>query len=107
MLNFVQPGNVLQHVASGAKTSGSVVVIGTKIGVCIAAIANGESGAILVKGVVTLPCVTAGAIAQGAAVYWDVADTQINTSSTGNTLAGYAAKAKVSGDTTIEVQLNG
>jgi predicted RecA/RadA family phage recombinase len=107
MKNYVQPGRVLDHVAAADIDSGDVVVMGQRIGVAMTDIANGKTGAVAVEGLATLPVVTAGAIAQGALVYWDVADGEINASSGGNIPAGYAAKAKVSGDTTIVVQLNG
>jgi predicted RecA/RadA family phage recombinase len=106
MKNYIQPGDVLNHVAASAIDSGDVVVMGQRIGIAMADIAQNATGAVAVSGVFELPVVTAGAIAQGALVYWDVADGEINASSGGNIPAGYAAKAKVSGNTTILVNLN-
>ena len=106
MKNYIQPGDVINHVAAADIDSGDVVVMGQRIGIAMADIADTTTGAVAVKGVFELDVVTAGAIAQGALVYWDVADAEINASASGNIPAGYAAKAKVSGNTTILVNIN-
>lgn len=106
MKNFIQPGDVLDHTPAGAVASGAVVVIGARIGVALANIAAGEPGALRVKGVVELAKLGTDVVAQGALLYWDDANDRLTTTASGNTLAGYAAKAAGNGATTVWLHLN-
>lgn len=104
---FVQPGRVLDYANGGtARASGAVVVVGTLVGVCLSAIAANTTGSVQVCGVFTLPKLSTDTPAQGALVYWDTANSRITTTSSGNTLAGVAAVAAGSGETTVNVLLN-
>jgi predicted RecA/RadA family phage recombinase len=105
MKNFIQPGDVLDYTATADVASGAVVVMGARIGIAVADIATGETGAVRVKGVVELPKVTT-AIAQGTPIYWDSVNNRLTATATDNTLAGYAAAAAGSGTTTIALHLN-
>lgn len=105
MKNFLQPGDVLDYTAPADVASGAVVVMGARIGVVVADIANGQVGAVRVKGVVELPKVTT-AVAQGAELYWDATNSRLTATATNNTLAGYAAAAAGSGTTTVALHLN-
>lgn len=105
MKNFIQPGDVLDYTATADVASGAVVVMGARIGVVVADIANGQAGAVRVKGVVELPKVTT-AVAQGAELYWDATNSRLTATATSNTLAGYAAAAAGSGTTTVPLHLN-
>ena len=105
---FVQPGKVLDYANGGtAQASGAVVIAGTLVGVCLAAIAANATGSVQIAGVFTLPKLSTDTPAQGALVYWDATNGRITTTSAGNTLAGKAFVASASGETTVAVLLNG
>lgn len=104
---FVQPGEVIDHVASGAKTSGQPVLIGTKLGVCVADIANGATGPVAVSGVYTVTKLTTDVVAQGVALYWDNGNSRLTTTVGANVYAGYAFAAAGNGATSVNIKLNG
>ncbi|MBJ2155269.1 DUF2190 family protein [Variovorax sp. IB41] len=106
MKNFVQEGNVLDYTSAGAVASGAVVVFGVRVGIVIADIPAGGTGAIRVKGVAELAKLSTDTPAQGALLYWDAANTRLTTTASGNVLAGYAAKAAGNGVTTVWLHLN-
>ncbi len=103
---YVQPGEVIDYTAGANKTAGQPVLIGTKLGVCIADIANGSTGPVAVTGVYTVAKLNTDVVAQGAALYWDSANSRLTTTSAGNTLAGYAFTAAGNGATTVNIKLN-
>ena len=103
---FVQPGEVIDHVASGAKTSGQPVLIGTKLGVCVADIANGATGPVAVSGVYTITKLTTDVVAQGAALYWDNGNSRLTTTVGSNVYAGYAFASAGNGVTSVNIKLN-
>ncbi|MGE3596644.1 MAG: DUF2190 family protein [Dehalococcoidia bacterium] len=70
--NFVQPGDVIQYTAGADITSGSVVKIGALLGVALTDIANGATGSVAIRGVFTVPKVSAAVILQGERLVWDV-----------------------------------
>lgn len=106
MKNFVQIGDVLDYTPGAPVASGAVVVIGVRIGIAVAAIAAGETGALRVKGVVELAKLGTDVVAQGALLYWDADDFRLTTTASGNTLAGYAAKPAGNGVATAWLHLN-
>ena len=103
---YKQPGDVIDYTAGATIASGDVLVIGTKVGVALTAIANGSVGSIQVVGVFTLAKKSGDTVAQGAALYWDATNKYLTTTSTGNTLAGYAFNAAGSSATVADVKLN-
>lgn len=106
MKNFIQVGDVLDHTPVAAVASGAVVVIGVRVGIAVANIAAGETGALRVKGVVELAKLGTDTPAQGALLYWDATNSRLTTTASGNVLAGYAAKAAGSGVSTVWLHLN-
>lgn len=105
--NYIQPGEVLDHVAASNLTSGSAVLVGKRLGVALGDIATGATGSVAMKGVYQLPKLGTDVVAQGDELYWDNTNKRLTTTSTSNTRAGYAAAAAGSGVTTVNVQLNG
>ena len=107
MAKYVQRGEALDFTNSTENkiNAGDVVVLGTRIGVAGSDIAAGAVGAVHVIGVFEFPKAT-GAITLGAAVYWDDTNKKITTTSTSNTLAGFAVAAAASGDETALVKIN-
>jgi predicted RecA/RadA family phage recombinase len=106
MKNFFQIGDVLDYTAVAAVAAGAVVVMGVRIGIAVNAIAAGDTGPVRVKGVVELAKLGTDVVAQGALLYWDADDFRLTTTASGNTLAGYAAKAAGNGATTAWLHLN-
>jgi predicted RecA/RadA family phage recombinase len=104
--NYLQDGEVLDHTAGADIASNAVVVMGVRVGVALAAIADGAVGPVMVEGVFSLAKKSTDVIAQGAIVYWDDTNKEVTTTSTDNTLMGYAVEAAGSGITTAKVKLN-
>lgn len=104
---YVQPGKVLDYQNGGtARASGDVVVIGTRVGICQAAIAANAIGAVMICGVHNVPKLSTDVIAQGALVYWDAGNNRITSTVGANVLAGSAANAAAATTTSINVLLN-
>lgn len=103
---FVQPGEVIDYTAGANKTSGQPVLIGTKLGVCLADIANGSTGPVAMTGVYTVAKLSTDVVAQGAALYWDAGNNRLTTTSAGNTLAGYAFAAASGSVASVNIKLN-
>lgn len=106
--NYWQRGESLDYTNSGSAKieAGTVIVFGTRIGVAGCDILPGEIGSLHVEGVFEFPLAASTAVTAGAAVYWDATNSVITTTSTNNTLAGYAVKAAASGDATVLVKIN-
>lgn len=106
MKNKIQNGKVLDYTNStGAKIlGGSLVIFGVLIGVAVADIEIGETGAVELHGVFEFTKAT-GAISQGAKVYWDATAGNVTTTATSNTVFGAAAEAALSADATVKVLL--
>lgn len=104
---FVQPGEVIDYTAGANKTSGQPVLIGTRLGVCLADIANGSTGPAAMSGVYTVTKLSTDVVAQGAALYWDNSNSRLAATASGYTYAGYAFAAAGNGVTTVNIKLNG
>ena len=108
MAEYFQRGEALDYTNAGSAKieAGDVIVLGTKIGVAGCDIAVGAVGSVHVEGVFRFAKKANTAITIGAAVYWDATNEEITTTSTSNTLAGYAAAAAASADETVLVKIN-
>ena len=104
MDNFVQAGSNLTLPAPAIVKAGDLVIIGALIGVASGSAASGENFDLVTAGVFELPKAT-GAITLGAGVYWDAVAKKVTTTSSGNTLCGYAVKAAGSPDATAKIKL--
>lgn len=109
MINFVKDGSVQTLVApGGGVVSGGVYKIGQVLCVAQADADAGDDFEGVIRGEFSgMPKATGTAWTQGALLYWDVADQEFNTSSSGNRLAGHASVAAASGDATGSVYLDG
>lgn len=103
---FVMSGDVIDYVAGSNITSGQVILIGTRIGVALAAIASGATGAVRVLGIFNLNKLSTDVVTVGAALYWDNGNSRLTLTSAGNTLAGYATAAAGNGVTNVEISIN-
>lgn len=73
MKNYVQPGNLPNHTATAARSSGDLVSMGASglVGSCVTDIANGAVGAVQITGVFRFTA-TAHGLAVGADVGWNL-----------------------------------
>src|SRR3990172_9268623 len=98
MKNFVQEGKVMDYLNAGsAVASGDVVVLPAGIGVAVVDISTDASGSVKLEGVFEL-AKAAEAFDQGDKLYWDASAKKLTKTSSGNTPAGVAFKAALSGD---------
>ena len=107
---FVHDGGSIDYTPSSAVSAGDVVVQGDLVGVAKLDIASGALGALAVDGVFDFPKAAGGgsAIAAGALVYWDVADSEAKTDdeSGANKLIGKTVAAAGDDDATVRVRLD-
>ena len=74
MLNYLQPGNIIEITApSGGVVSGAPVVVNQMIGIAAKTEAAGVAVNIQITGVFTVNKVSAQAWAEGSPIYWDEA----------------------------------
>ncbi len=115
--NFHSNGDVVQYTAGANITAGSVVKMGNTLGVALVDIANGATGSVAVKGVFTVPKVSAAVIGVGESLVWDVSansgagafDDNAASPATGDVsgAAARAHKAAGNGDTSMLVYFTG
>ena len=103
MKTFYAEGNTLDIVAGSAISSGDVVVTGDIIGIAKADIASGDTGSILVEGVVKVTKISGEAWVVGDKIGYDASASGFDktfTSAAGDvTDCGVCAVAAASGDT--------
>lgn len=103
---YVMTGQVLDYVAGSNIAVGAVVLMVNRIGVALAAIASGATGAVAVQGVFTVAKLSTDVVAQGDLLYWDAGNSRLTTTASTHKVAGYAAKAAGNGVTTVEININ-
>jgi len=105
--NHVQAGATMPWTnGTGSDVlSGDVVVVGNFVGVALGDIADGAAGELAIGEVWEVPKNNALVIAQGDAVYWDVADGEINKTAEDNYYAGLAFAGATETATTVKVKL--
>ena len=105
--NHVQEGKVMPWTngTSADVTAGTVVVVGTLVGVVLGDVADGAEGEVAIGEVWTVAKETSLVIDQGDSVYWDDTNNRIDKTDT-NVYAGKAFAGAVSAATTVQVLLN-
>lgn len=103
---YIMSGEVIDYVATGTITSGQVILIGNRIGVALAPIANGSTGAVRMLGVFTIAKLSTDVVAAGDLLYWDAGNSRLTTTASSHKLAGYAFTAAGNGVTTVEISIN-
>ena len=99
-------GDVMNVTLTAACSKDDVLIIGTIHGIALRDGAIGDTIAVAVSGGFKLPAAT-GAIAQGAACYWNGITKQVVAAAAdGVTQIGYAFEAKADADTEIWVKIN-
>ncbi len=105
MKNFIQPGNTLELTAPDDMASGEARLVGTLLGVAVAAILSGKKGSMLTEGVVELPKAVADVMAEGSAVNWDDTAKVLKNASTDKDGAAKTVEAADSAATSVLVKL--
>ncbi|GHT47873.1 hypothetical protein AGMMS49965_26060 [Bacteroidia bacterium] len=108
MKNLVEDGKTIKYTVAGADVkSGDPVVIGSLVGVAVTDGAVGDTIAVALEGVYSLPKDSA-AITKGAKAYVKVTEgvAAVTATATGATLAGYAFEAAAAGDSFVFVKLS-
>lgn len=109
MKNYVQEGCVLEVVSAAPVESGSVVSVGSLLGVAQTAAAEaGETLTVSLKGVYELPKAAGVAITQGGKVYYDSGNSEVTDTDNGgaNAFLGYGWAEALAADTTALVLLS-
>ena len=106
--NYVQEGDVIDYANASGSTiiSGTPVLIGARLGVALADIANGATGSVQVEGVFTIAKLGTDNVAAGALLYWDNTNKRLTATASGNTLAGFAVAAAGSGVASVNIKIN-
>lgn len=115
--NFVQDGKVIDFTAAGTITSGQVVPLQHAVGIALGDAVSGETVAVAIEGVFTVPKVSAAVIAAGESLTWDVSanasagafDDNLATPATGDVTgaAAVAFQSAGNGATTLDVMFTG
>lgn len=104
---YIQPGEVWDHTPGVGVAADDVVVMGEVVGVALADIGAGETGAVQVSGVWELPKLSTDVVTQGAILYWDDTNNRLTITASTHKVAGAAVAAAGSGATTARVKLRG
>lgn len=107
--NYIATGEQLDYPAAGAITSGSPVLIGTRLGVPLKSGISGDVIPMAINGIWTLTKNTGASTnwVQGGPVYWDAGTSKVTGLVTGNTLIGFGAEIAGTADATGKVKLLG
>lgn len=111
--NYIESGEVKDHVLSGTVTSGAIVEIGDMVGVALGSGVSGDTVAVALEGVFEVPKVTGSgkSFTLGQKVYSNGAGSVTPSATDGGSpavdykLAGYAWIAASTSATTVQVKL--
>ena len=104
---YVYRGDAIDYTPDVDVAAGSVVVIGSIIGITKLDIRAGQLGTLSLVGVFDIVKTAGEAIAKGAKVYWNATAKQITASASGNVYLGEAVAAAAANDATARVRLGG
>ena len=109
MKNFQQDGKRISWTnGTGSDvSSGDMVLVGNRVGVATADIANTATGIVALEGVFSsIPKLTTDVVAQGVDIYWDDTNLRLTLTSAANTLAGFAWAAAGNGVLIVTIKIN-
>lgn len=104
--NYIQEGDVMDHIAAANLVSGQMILVGKRVGVVVADISTGQTGAVAMEGVFSAPKLSTDVVAQGDLLYWDDTNKRLTITATANTLAGYAFAAAGNGVAAVNININ-
>lgn len=97
---FVQDGEFIDYTPSGAAVAaGKLVLVTDRVFFCPRALADGELGSLMTRGLVRYEKTTAEAWTLGQKLYWNDTTKKLTTTASTNKVAGYAAAAALAADT--------
>jgi predicted RecA/RadA family phage recombinase len=106
---FVQDDCSVDFTPDADTPVGSVVVLGSLVGVSMALVLAGQLGALTIEGVFDFPKAVGGgtALPNGSQLYWDATNQQatLNANSGANKPLGKSIKAATDDDETVRVLL--
>ena len=110
---FNDPYAVLEFTAATTYTAGDMIKLEDTVGVIVGTVSSGSQAVLVYQAAkIIVPCaaVTSGNLAdyaEGCKVYFDAADEEVNTSSSGNTLCGIVKVQPAVGDELVDIHLMG
>jgi len=105
VIDSIQNIRTLKLAHTAAVALNEVIVSGGCVLIAVNAALINADNSYVYMGKVTLPKAAPLAIDVGDIVYWDVADGNLNKSSSGNTMCGFCIAAALSADTTVDIFL--
>ena len=103
MKNFVKPGN---HITvAGPTVSGEAQIVGSIFGVAIATVASGESGELVVEGVVEIPKLSTDNMTVGAKVNWNDTNKEVQLATSDLDGVATVVEAAAASTTVVKVKL--
>jgi len=106
---YVYRGESIDYIPESDVAAGSVVVIGSLIGIAKLDIKAGTLGALALVGVYDIVKATGDgtAITKGEKVYWNATAQKVTSVTSGNVYLGEAIAAAAAADTTARIRLGG
>lgn len=102
----IQNGTVVDYTAAATIANGDVIPLTGRIGIALEDAVSGETISLAIAEVYELTAATADEITFGAVVYFDATARNITTTSTDNTLAGFAVSTKAAATAgTVKVKI--
>ncbi|MDR3110409.1 MAG: DUF2190 family protein [Planctomycetaceae bacterium] len=101
---YIHEGRAIDFLPEADTAAGTVVVLGSLIGITKTDIIAGTIGAVHVVGVYDIEKVNV-AVPLGNKIYWDAAAKKAVINATGNTLIGVAVSAAAADATTVRVRI--
>ncbi|WP_018126131.1 DUF2190 family protein [Desulfovibrio oxyclinae] len=104
---YIRDGRTMPYENSTGSNiaSGQAVLVGSRVGIAISDIPDGESGPLAMTGVHALPKVSADDAAQGGKAYMKTTG-EITTTASGNTLVGFFFASAAPNETECLVAIN-
>lgn len=106
MINFVQPGDVLDLDPGATVAAGTGHLFGDALfGVAAVNAVSGTASAFVMEGVVTIAKTSALAISVGDRLFWDAGNSVVNKTSTAQQQVGIAVEAAANPSSTVKMLL--
>lgn len=106
MINFVQPGDVLDLDPGATVAAGTGHLFGAALfGVAAVDAVSGTASAFVTEGVVTIAKTSALAISVGDRLFWDATNSVVNKTSTAQQQVGIAVAAAANPSSTVKMLL--
>lgn len=107
MKGYIQDADTVTVTANRAVAGDDGMLIGSIFCVATSAAANGATVEAITEGITTIPAVSADTATIWADAYWNNTTFQVTATVGANKKIGVFAKAKLNGETTARVRLNG